>query len=77
MDVPLCWRVTELFQHIKDTDDALIDVTGRNWKGINSPSTQTWENLTARVLFTAGRFAENDAVPAIWKLRFVFSVEVE
>lgn len=48
-----------------------MDVAGRNRKDINSPSTQTWENVTARVLFTAGWFAENDAVPAIWRLRFV------
>lgn len=43
-DVPRCWRVTEMFYRIKDTDDALIDVTGRGRKGINSPSAQMWEN---------------------------------
>lgn len=43
MDVPRCWRVTEMFHRIKDTDEALIGVTGRDRKGINSPSAQMWQ----------------------------------
>lgn len=38
MDVPRRWRVTEMFYRIKDTGGALIDVAGRDRKGINSPS---------------------------------------
>lgn len=49
-------------------------VTGRNSKGISVSSTQMWKNLTVRVLYAAGRFAQNDFMVAINYGQMVVSI---